>query len=70
MKLHESRSWFIAVEEIFMKYHIQDAYEMFNSPPPPAKLNRKVVVNKHVNRHWKENIKASAMLYYSQIPEL
>ena len=46
-----------------MKYDLPDPYEMLNSPP--AKLKWKVAVNKHVNRHWEENIKASAFLYSS-----
>ena len=60
---YNSHSWLIAVKEIFMKYDLPDTYEMLNSPP--AKLKWKVTVNKHVNRHWEENIKASALLYSS-----
>ena len=63
VKPYDSHGWFIAVKKIFMKYDLPDPYEMLNSPP--AKLKWKVAVNKHVNRHWEENIKASAILYSS-----
>ena len=63
VKPYDSHSWFIAVKEIFMKYDLPDPYEMLNSPP--AMWKWKVAVNKHVNRHWEENIKASALLYSS-----
>ena len=63
IKSFSSHRWFVVVKEIFLKYSLPDPYDLLDNPP--TKFHSKRFVNKHVNRHWEESIKASAVLYSS-----
>ena len=62
-KSYGSRSWFIAVKEIFIKYNLQDPKRFLEDPP--SKHKWKCIVNTQVNAYWEERIKAIAVLYSS-----
>lgn len=63
VKTLNSKSWFIAIKKILIKYDLPDPVELLCNPP--KKSSWKQSVNKQINSYWIDRIKCSAKLYSS-----
>ena len=58
MKTEKSKSWFIHIKQLLLKYVLPSAYELLDAPP--GKMDWKTRVSDAVNFYWDQETRKEA----------